>query len=107
MLSILIPTLNAAEFLEARMNSILNQTYTDWELIICDSYSEDGTWEYFSRFKGDPRVRMYRVPKEGLYAGWNECLRRARGNYVHIATADDFEEPVFYAELIERLMDAP
>lgn len=72
-----------------RVDSILAQTHTDWELIVCDSFSDDGTWEYLQTFAKDPRVRLFRVPKEGLYAGWNECLRRVRGEFVYIATADD------------------
>ena len=84
------------------MDSILVQALTDWELIVCDSYSDDGTWEYLQQFKDDPRVRLYQVPKEGLYAGWNECLRRCRGEYVYIATADDTMAP----ECLERMVAA-
>ncbi len=51
LVSICLPTLNARRFLEPRMESILAQTLTDWELIVCDSYSNDGTWEYFQQFK--------------------------------------------------------
>jgi glycosyltransferase involved in cell wall biosynthesis len=84
------------------MQTILSQTLADWELIVCDSFSSDGTWEYFQQFKQDPRVRLYQVPKEGLYAGWNECLRRCRGEYVYIATADDTCKP----ELLEKMVAA-
>jgi glycosyltransferase involved in cell wall biosynthesis len=87
--SICLPTLNARQYLAPRMNSILSQTLTDWELIVCDSCSDDGTWEYLQKFKDDPRVRLHQVPKEGMYAGWNECLKRCRGEHVYIATADD------------------
>jgi len=75
------------------METILAQTVTDWELIICDSYSDDGSWEFFQKYKGDPRIRLYQVPREGIYAGWNECLRRVRGEYVYIATSDDTMRP--------------
>lgn len=71
------------------MESIFSQTHQDWELIVCDSYSDDGTWEYLQQFKHDPRVHLFQVPKEGLYAGWNECLKRATGEYIYFATADD------------------
>ena len=82
------------------MESLLNQTYRDWELIVCDSYSEDGTWEYLSEFSSDPRTRLFQVPREGLYAGWNECLKRARGEFIYFATADDTMHP----ECLERLV---
>ena len=70
--SICLPTLNARAFLKERIDSILEQTLTGWELIVCDSFSNDGTWEYLQQYNGDPRFRLYQVPREGLYAGWNE-----------------------------------
>lgn len=82
------------------METILAQTVKDWELIICDSYSDDGSWEFFQKFKSDPRIRMYQVPREGIYAGWNECLRRATGEYIYIATSDDTMRP----DCLERLV---
>jgi len=98
-ISICLPSLNMRPFLEERMASILGQTLTDWELIVCDSGSDDGSREFFASFEGDPRVRVLDVPREGLYAGWNECLRRVRGELIYIAPADDSCEP----ELLECL----
>lgn len=107
MVSICVPTLNARAFLAERMESIFFQTYQDWELIVCDSYSEDGTWEFLQSLAGDTRVRLYQVPKEGLYAGWNECLHRSRGEFIHIATADDTCEPNFLETLVNLLHENP
>lgn len=107
MISICLPTLNARAFLEERMDSILCQTVTDWELIVCDSYSSDGTWEYLLQFASDPRIHLHQVPKEGLYAGWNECLRRAKGEYVYVATADDTMEPNCLEHLQRALESHP
>ena len=101
--SICLPCLNAQPFLEERLQSILAQTRTDWELIVADSYSDDGSWEVLQQHAGDPRVQLHRVPREGPYAGWNACLSRARGEYVHIATADDTAEPTFLEECLKRL----
>jgi glycosyltransferase involved in cell wall biosynthesis len=89
LISICLPNLNTRPFLVPRIESILAQSVTDWELIVCDSHSTDGAWEYFQTLAGDPRAHLHQVPREGLYAGWNECLRRARGRYVYIATSDD------------------
>lgn len=103
MISVCLPTLNAIHFLKERMDSIFAQTYSDWELIVCDSYSTDGTWEFLQQFKSDPRVHLNLVPKDGLYAGWNECLRRTKGEYIHIATADDTCSPDFLRLLVSAL----
>lgn len=100
--SICLPILNSRPFLEPRMASLLGQTYGDWELIVCDSYSDDGSWEYLKRFESDTRLRLHQVPKAGIYAGWNECLRRIRGRYFCFATADDTASP----EFLERMVDA-
>jgi glycosyltransferase involved in cell wall biosynthesis len=102
-----MPTLNARRFLKERMDSILSQTVTDWELIVCDSFSEDGTWEYLQQYREDPRIRLFQVPKEGLYAGWNECLKRVRGEFVHIATADDTGGSNLLETLSKGLQDSP
>jgi glycosyltransferase involved in cell wall biosynthesis len=45
--SILLPCLNARQFLEPRIDSLLAQTFRDWEAIILDSHSTDGSWEFF------------------------------------------------------------
>ena len=89
------------------MESILAQTLPDWELIVCDSHSEDGSWEYLETFRSDPRVRLFQVPREGIYAGWNECLRRARGRYITIATSDDTAHPEFLERMVGALERHP
>ena len=44
--SICVPNLNTRPYLPERFETIFNQTFQDWELIVCDSYSDDGSWEY-------------------------------------------------------------
>ncbi len=89
------------------METILSQSMPDWELIVCDSYSDDGSWEFFQKFKGDPRVRLHQVPRHGVYAGWNECLRRATGRYVYVATSDDTMVPDCLEKLVSPLERFP
>ena len=89
------------------MESILTQTLGDWELIVCDSYSADGSWEYLQTFRQDPRVRLFQVPREGIYAGWNECLHRAQGRYITIATSDDTAHPEFLERMVGALERHP
>jgi glycosyltransferase involved in cell wall biosynthesis len=92
--SILLPNLNTRPFLEERMQTILAQTLTDWELIIMDSYSDDGAWEYFQECaRSDTRIHIHQVLREGVYAGLNRCIELARGKYIYIATSDDSMAP--------------
>lgn len=107
LISICLPSLNTRPFLEERMESLLAQTLTDWELIVCDSFSDDGSWEFFQKFADDSRVRLYQVPREGIYAGWNECLKRVRGDYVYMATSDDGCSPGILEKLVGVLEDQP
>jgi glycosyltransferase involved in cell wall biosynthesis len=91
-------------FLPERFASLFNQTFTDWEMIVYDSYSDDGAWEYIQQLAtNEPRMRISQGPREGVYAGWNECLRQARGEYVYIATSDDTMSPDCLAKLVAAL----
>jgi len=85
------------------METLVTQTFTDWEMIVCDSYSNDGSWELLQKFKGDSRIKLFQVPRHGLYAGWNECLQRAQGEYINIATSDDTAGPNLLEKLLEPL----
>jgi glycosyltransferase involved in cell wall biosynthesis len=89
LVSICLPSLNTRPFLEERIASIRGQTFVDWELVVTDSYSDDGSWEFFQALARDePRCRIDQAPR-GLYPSWNHCLRQARGRYVYVATSDD------------------
>jgi glycosyltransferase involved in cell wall biosynthesis len=99
--SICLPLLNAGKYLESRLDSIANQSFSNWELIVIDGFSDDGSWELVNkRFGGDARVTLNQRPRQGVYKAINEAIRLARGDYVYIATADDTMEP----ECIEILL---
>src|SRR5438128_4730876 len=102
--SILLPSLNNREFLEPRIDSLLNQTFTDWEAIVLDSYSTDGSWEFFrSIAKTDSRFRLHQIPREGLYPALNRGIDLTRGEFLHIATCDDTMSPEFLSRMLDAL----
>jgi glycosyltransferase involved in cell wall biosynthesis len=103
LVSICLPNYNGRPFLQARMDSLLQQSLQDWELIVCDSNSSDGSWEFFQKFSADRRVRLFQVPREGIYAGWNQCLRRVSGKFVAIAPSDDTAAPEFLERMVGSL----
>jgi glycosyltransferase involved in cell wall biosynthesis len=107
LISICVPNLNKCPFLAERMDTLLAQSCRDWELIVCDSYSDDGSWELLQTYRRDPRVHLHRVPRAGLYAGWNECLRRCTGRFIIIATSDDTSAPEQLERLVEPLLARP
>ena len=89
LVSICLPNRNTLPFLRERMDTIFGQKYNNWELIVSDNFSEDGAWEFFEGVaRKDGRVSIMQAPL-GMYDGWNDCIRRARGKYIYIATSDD------------------
>jgi glycosyltransferase involved in cell wall biosynthesis len=107
-ISILLPSLNAREFLTERVDSLRNQTFPGWEAIVLDSGSRDGTWEYFqSVAANDSRFRLHQIPREGLYAALNRGLELVAGEFLHVATADDSMVPEFLAEMLDAFTRFP
>jgi glycosyltransferase involved in cell wall biosynthesis len=107
-ISILLPCLNARPFLEPRIDSLKGQVYSDWEAIVLDSNSTDGSWAFFKSIaSADPRFRLYQVPREGVYAALNRGMQLATGELLHFATCDDTMSPEFLARMVEALGQCP
>jgi glycosyltransferase involved in cell wall biosynthesis len=101
--SICVPNLNTRAFLPERFQTIFEQSFQDWELLVYDSYSTDGAWEYIAGMAArEPRVQAWQGPREGTPGSWTPCVRAARGEYVYIATSDDTMAP----DCLEALVDA-
>lgn len=102
--SILVPNLDQARFLPARFASLEAQEFGDWEAVVSDNFSTDGSWDVIRRWaEGRPRVRAFQSPREGMYANWNRCLAAARGELVCIAPADDLLRPDGLRRLVAAL----
>jgi glycosyltransferase involved in cell wall biosynthesis len=93
--SIAIPTCNSEKFLKQTIESVLNQTYKDFELIICDDNSTDGTIELASFYADkDKRIRCFQNPNRlGLFPNFNQCIKYASGEYINILGHDDVMLP--------------
>jgi glycosyltransferase involved in cell wall biosynthesis len=106
--SICVPNLNTRPYLPERFETIFNQTFQDWELIVYDSYSDDGAWEYIQELAGrEPRMRISQGPREGTPGSWNPCIAQARGEYVYVATSDDTMTPDCLEKLVAALDQHP
>ncbi len=109
LLSVGLFVYNGERFLEETLRSILNQTFTDFELIISDNASTDRTDEIAKAYaKGDGRIRYYRSEKN-MGAGWNSrrVYELATGKYFKQAAADDLLEPDFLRRCVEILESDP
>ncbi len=109
MVSVILPNLNTdLKFIKPRVQSIINQTYTNWECIIVDGYSTNGSFEYLSNFVGkDERFKAYQKPRKGIYNAWNEGIKLAKGDYIYIATSDDTMHPDFLNKMVSALDQHP
>jgi glycosyltransferase involved in cell wall biosynthesis len=91
--SVCIPVYNGKDYISEAIQSVLAQTYRDFELVIVDNASTDGTLELIQRVQ-DPRLRIERNSSNiGFEGNWNRCLELARGEFVKILPADDLIAP--------------
>lgn len=106
--SVLLPAFNAERFVDAAVESVRGQTFQDWEIVAVDDASSDGTYEKLSAWASrDPRIHVDRNgSNRGVTGNWNECLRRARGEFVVKIDADDVWRPRTLEELTAEMRDA-
>lgn len=97
--SICIPTYNRKDYLKETLDSILAQTYTDYEVIILDDGSTDGTGEMIRNTGYN--VRYYWVDHVGQYPARNKLIELARGDYITFIDSDD----LLFPDTVQRLMD--
>ena len=104
-----MPIFNGGETLERAVNSILNQTYQDFELIISDNCSNDLTFEICQKYvKTDKRISYFRQAKNiGASANFLFVLEKASSKYFMWAAADDFRTADFLVENIQFLENNP
>lgn len=94
-ISVIMPTYNVRhEYLKEAINSILSQTYTDFELIICDDCSPDGAPDDVISSYNDPRIRYIKNDKNlGIAANTNKLINLANGEYIAQMDNDDIAMP--------------
>jgi len=93
--SICLPTFNGERYLEKAIASALQQSFDDFELVICDDCSTDATVEIIQRYAAaDPRLLWCKNDaRKGLFSNYNECLKRARGRFIRLFAQDDLLHP--------------
>lgn len=100
--SVIVPNYNHARYLEQRLQSILNQTYQDFEVIYLDDASTDNSNEVFAKFADHPKVRsIINTTNSGSpFKQWNKGIQHAKGDYIWIAESDDYAELTFLETLV-------
>jgi glycosyltransferase involved in cell wall biosynthesis len=107
--SVVVPNYNHARFLRQRIDSILGQTFQDFELILLDDCSTDDSRAFLKEYAADPRVRLeFNEANSGSpFKQWNKGVRLAQGEYVWIAESDDYADSHFLERTVPVLEEHP
>lgn len=104
--SVIIPNYNHARFLKQRIESVLSQTYQNFEIIFLDDASTDNSRKAFSEYANHPRINhaVFNEANSGSpFRQWNKGLALAKGEYIWIAESDDFADLTILEKLVEKL----
>jgi glycosyltransferase involved in cell wall biosynthesis len=103
LVSVCLPVLNGARYLSQSIESVLGQSYRNFELLISDDGSTDATGEICSQYaQRDDRIKYWRNPSTiGLFANYNRCMENARGAFIKPFAQDDILHPELLAKTVE------
>ncbi len=103
LVSVIIPNYNHARFLDERIQSVLNQTYQNLEVIILDDKSTDNSVEVINQYKDNPHISQIIINEKNSgspFIQWNKGFELAKGDIIWIAESDDSCSPFFLERLI-------
>ena len=104
--TVIVPNYNHEMYLQQRLDSILTQTFPDFEIILLDDASKDASVAILSRYQANVKVQRLIVNETNSgspFKQWNKGLQFARGEYVWIAESDDYADPKFLEQLVARM----
>lgn len=108
LVSVVVPVYNCVSFIDATVQSILAQTFRDFELVVSDNASTDGTWEALQRYTVDPRVRLSRhASNVAATVNFNAATELATGEFIKLVCADDLLYPDCLAVQVAALRANP
>ena len=109
MISIVIPLYNKAQSIASTIQCIRSQTYQDFEVVVVDGWSTDGSTEIIHQLaKDDARIRvLMQEDRHGVTPARNESIRAAKGERIAFIDADDYWEPTYLETLVHLMDDFP
>lgn len=106
MVSVIIPNYCHAPYLRQRIDSVLAQSYPDFEVVLLDDCSTDGSREVIERYRNHPRIKqiVYNDRNGGsAFAQWRKGFALTQGEYIWIAESDDYADPAFLERCVAEL----
>lgn len=107
LVSIIVPNYNHEKYLIPRLESIFNQKYSNFEVVLLDDASTDHSKEILSRYKNHPKTSHCIINKSNsgnTFKQWNKGIALAKGEYIWIAESDDFCESNFLEVVLEPMI---
>lgn len=108
--SVILPNYNHSKYLKQRIDSILNQTFQDFELILLDDNSPDDSVDIIESYRGHKRVSHIHLNKENsgsTFKQWERGFSLAKGEYIWIAESDDYSDERFLEMCVKGLDENP
>jgi glycosyltransferase involved in cell wall biosynthesis len=106
LVSVILPVFNGGKYLSAAIRSILNQSYTDFELIIINDGSTDNSSDIINAYaEQDGRIRVVERENKGLVYSLNEAIALAKGEYIARMDADDLAMPLRFEKQVKYFLD--
>lgn len=108
LVSVIVPVYNVERYVAAALDSVVNQTYGNLDIIVIDDGSRDSSGEICERYGSDERVRVVRQSNKGLSAARNAGLDMMRGDLVVFLDSDDAYRPDYVEKMVEvKLRESP
>lgn len=107
LVSIVLPVYNQADLIVESIDSVLNQTYQNFELIIINDGSTDGVESVLERYQGHPKIRCYKQTNQRLPKALSNGFDFARGEFRTWTSADNIMEPKMLEQLVSKLREDP
>lgn len=107
LVSIIIPNYNYSQFIKKRIDSILDQTFKDFEIIILDDASTDNSIEIIEKYLNFPNIKFIKneINSGNPFKQWYKGFLEAKGDIIWFAEADDYSEPDFLKKLLPSFKD--
>ena len=105
--SIIVPVYNTEKYLKKCLESIVNQTFDDYEVIIVNDGSTDGSEKILEQYKQNEKIKIVKEKNQGLSVARNTGVDKSSGNYLLFIDSDDYIELNLLEELYKNIVDEP